>query len=114
MENHLVLAGTVSRAAEVRRSPAGIPIARFVLMHRSRKSVGGVTRDINCTIQVVASGEALAARARALRPGSMARVSGVIARASHHRGDFQLALHAEALELLSSDGSDASLLSTTD
>jgi len=102
----LVIAGQVSRAPQLRRSPAGIPIARFVIHHRSRQRAAGRERDAVCTIQVVASGPALQAQIGRLAVGSEVRVTGFISRADNRQGEHRLVVHADALEILHSGTAD--------
>lgn len=97
-----MLAGTVVRGPELRHSPAGIPIARFLLEHRSRQSEAGMSREAVCTLPVIVSGTQLQDTVRALAKGAQVRASGFLARANHRRGAFQLVLHAQNLELLAS------------
>ncbi len=97
-----MLAGVVVRGPELRSSPAGIPIARFLLEHRSQQSEAGLAREAVCTLPVIVTGTQLQNGVRTLAAGAQVRVSGFLARANHRRGAFQLVLHAQNLELLAS------------
>ncbi len=100
MDNHVVLAGEVLEAPETRRSPAGIPIARFALRHHSRQQEAGMNREVHCTITVIAAGEALQGGVKQLDGGSQVKVRGFLSRADNRRGEYRLVIHAEALEPL--------------
>jgi len=95
-----VIAGQVSRAPQVRRSPAGVPIARFVLQHRSRQRAAGREREAVCSLQVVASGSALEGAVAELAVGTAVRVSGFLSRADNRQGEYRLVVHADTLEIL--------------
>jgi primosomal replication protein N len=99
VDNHLVIAGMVSRAPETRRSPAGIPITRFTLQHKSQQMEAGRMREALMSIGVVASGEALAAVATKLEQGSMVRIEGFLTRSSHRHESCRLVLRAQRIEL---------------
>jgi primosomal replication protein N len=93
-DNELVLTGQLRRAAEVRTTPAGIPIARFVLVHRSRRKESGRMRDVECRIMVVASGAGLAKAIAGYPAGSWCRVRGFLSRAGYRAPDMRVELHA--------------------
>jgi primosomal replication protein N len=96
--NRLELDGSVVRTPDTRYSPAGIPITRFVLEHRSRQAEAGLEREVYCRIGVVACGEALAAKAKAPGTGDRVRVSGFIERNTNRQGEPRLVLHAVEIE----------------
>ena len=100
LDNRLVIAGAVCRAPETRYSPAGIPITRFVLEHRSRQQEAGAPRAAYCQMRVYAAGEALQAQAQRLTPGAQVRVQGFLCRADNRRGADALVLHAQHIEPL--------------
>lgn len=98
MDNRLVLAGIVGNEPETRYSPAGIPIARFTLNHRSQQNEAGMKRQVICNIGVIASGEALQRTVQQLNTGEEIRVTGFLARANNRQGENRLILHAERIE----------------
>lgn len=98
MPNRLVLSGTVCRAPETRTSPAGIPLTRFTLEHRSRQIEAGVEREATCRIVVVAAGESMRQTTVHLREGAHVTVSGFISRADARQGQAMLVLHAQQIE----------------
>jgi primosomal replication protein N len=93
-DNELVLTGQLLKAVRVRTTPAGIPIARFVLAHRSRRSEAGQLREVQCQLLVVVSGEALTAGVVAKAPGTWLRVKGFLSRAGYRAPDTRIELHA--------------------
>jgi len=102
----VVIAGQVSRTPQVRRSPAGIPIARFVLQHRSHQRAAGRDREAICSLQVVASGPALQGSIAELDIGTAIRVSGFLSRADNRQGEYRLVVHADTLEILQDASSE--------
>jgi len=99
-DNHLVLAGCVTTPCQTRYSPAGLPITRFTLEHRSVQTEAAIPREVRCRIQVLAGGTTLAKIAARLAPGNVVRVRGFVSRANHRQGEARLVLHAEHIEVL--------------
>lgn len=102
MDNRVLLAGEIVRIDETRHSPAGIPITRLLLDHRSAQQEAGLPREARCRLPVLICGQGLQALVRTLSPGHIIRVHGFLARANHRRGDAQLVLHATDIEPLHS------------
>ncbi len=96
MENRLAIAGELVETTERRVTPAGIPIVRFRLHHRSRRLEAGRERLVSCELQVVACGEPLASQAQALNVGDWVRITGFLSR-SDHRHERRLVIHAETI-----------------
>jgi primosomal replication protein N len=101
-ENCLVITGRVARAAHVRCSPAGLPIARFTLEHHSSQSEADFEREARCRIAVMACGEALSRVAAKLTAGAPVRVQGFVSRADHRHGENRLVVHAKKIAPLDS------------
>lgn len=101
MENRVVLDGVIAAIDPCRFSPAGIPIVRLVLEHRSAQREAGQPREARCRLPVVACGGELMSLTQQLTAGQTVRVHGFLARASHRRGDDALALHAEHIAIVS-------------
>lgn len=97
-DNRLILAGQVAGPVGRRETPAGIPIARFVLEHSSRQSEAEMSRQVRCRIQVVAAGEQLTQALEGLAPGEAVRVTGFIARAGYRSEEHRIVLHAQSIE----------------
>lgn len=95
--NRLVLAGEVTEVAELRYTPAGIPLLAFTLRHASQQSEAGMKRQVECEVSAIAMAQ-LAEQARHLRVGSQARVAGFLARKSLN--SRQLILHINELEII--------------
>lgn len=96
--NSLIIEGQVIRVPETRTSPAGIPISRFTLEHRSRISEAGMLREVRLRLIVVATGQALQGRIAALELNMPVRVEGFLARAGYRSADQRLVLHAHKIE----------------
>lgn len=103
--NQVLIEGRVSRAAQLRQSPAGIPIARFVLDHHSEQTQAGMRRQSRFRIVVIAAGTGLAEQAGRLERDDGVRVSGFLSRADSRSGDQRLVIHAEHIEYTGLEGS---------
>jgi len=99
VDNHLVITGVVARPPETRYSPAGIPITRFPLRHRSQQMEAGEMREATMSVGVVASGKELAAITAKLEQGSAVRIEGFLTRTSHRHESCRLVLRAQRIEL---------------
>ncbi len=95
-----MLTGELVGAVEHRRTPAGVPISRFTLRHRSHQTVAGFQRELSLSIAVVAAGEGFPGILTDLEEGRRLRVSGSLARAGHRSEERHLVLHAERIERL--------------
>jgi len=103
-DNELVFTGQLVKTAEVRTTPAGIRIARFVLAHRSRRSEAGQPREVQCRLSVVASGQALTAGITEHSPGTWLKVKGFLSRAGYRAADARIELHALEIRTVNVDG----------
>jgi primosomal replication protein N len=99
-DNHLIIAGSVCRGPETRFSPAGIPITRFTLEHRSQQWEAGVPREVGCRLAVMVVGARLQSSVAALALNGAVRVSGFLSRAGSRTAETQLVLHADSIEIL--------------
>ncbi len=95
-----MLTGTVCKTPETRYNPAGIPLTRFSLEHRSRQTEAGLDREAYCRIVVIATGEGLSIKAKVLTEGQSVRVAGFIARADSRQGQAKIVLHAQSIQAL--------------
>jgi primosomal replication protein N len=102
LHNQLVLSGVVCKAPETRYNPAGIPLTRLSVEHRSRQIEAGLEREAYCRIVVIATGQELSKKAQALSQGQAVKVAGFISRADSRQGQAMLVLHAQALQGLAS------------
>lgn len=76
--NQVQLEGVILPRMEERTTPAGLPVTRFQLEHRSKRSIAGLDRVVRCRITVTALGEDLVERARTFCVGDCCRVEGVL------------------------------------
>ena len=65
----------------MRYSPAGVPIAEAVMLHRSSQSVAGQTRQVECELTVQANGS-LAGQLAQLATGTQVKLEGALNRRS--------------------------------
>lgn len=103
-DNQLVFTGRLHKVAELRSTPAGIPIARFVLAHHSRRTEAGQAREVECRLSVVASGERLSALVYRLPAGTCLKVTGFLSRAGYRAPDTRIELHALDIQTVAADG----------
>ncbi len=103
-DNELVITGQLLKTAEVRTTPAGIRIARFVLVHRSRRSEAGQPREVQCRLSVVASGQALTAGITQYPRGTWLKVKGFLSRSGYRAADARIELHALEIQTVAVDG----------
>ena len=97
MDNQLVLGGQITRISETRRSPAGIPITRLVLEHRSVQYEANHPRKAQCRITVMVCGAELHRDLARLQVDQQVCVSGFISRANNRQGEARLVLHAVSI-----------------
>jgi primosomal replication protein N len=95
--NLLVLQGEVVQLAELRYTPAGIPLLSFSVRHASEQIEAGMRRKVECEITAIAMGE-LALRNQAIEPGTSVKVAGFLARRSLK--STQLVLHINQLDII--------------
>lgn len=93
------MAGIICKAAETRYSPAGVPLTRFTLEHRSKQTEAGMDREAYCKVVVIAAGDELMKTAVRLEIGQIVEVSGFVTRADSRQGQSRLILHAQRIEL---------------
>ena len=79
--NRLLISGVLTHVEPLRYSPAGVPIAEAVVLHRSSQSVAGQARQVECELTVQASG-ALAEHLARQATGTQMKMDGVINRRS--------------------------------
>ncbi|MFZ1492029.1 MAG: primosomal replication protein N [Candidatus Competibacter denitrificans] len=102
-DNCLIIVGYVVGQCEMRTSPAGVPIGRFLLEHRSSQMEAGLAREVYCRIPVVACGAPVANVVCDLVPGEAVRVRGFVGRANNREGEYRLVLHAAHIEIFNAD-----------
>jgi len=87
----------VTEVADLRYTPAGIPILGFTLHHSSQQNEAGMVRKAECEISALVIG-ALAEKSKGLLVGSSVRVVGFLARRSLN--SRQLIMHINELETI--------------
>ncbi len=105
-QNHAILEGELLQPPEVRHSPAGVPIARFLLSHRSVRPENGVDRPIALQVGVRVAGPALVRALDGVAPGTGLRVTGYLARPRLREGDTRLIIAASRIERLDGIGNN--------
>ena len=79
--NRLLISGEVIQLEPLRYSPAGVPIAEAVVLHRSTQAVASQPRQVECELTVQASGT-LAAQLARLATGAQVKLEGALNRRS--------------------------------
>ncbi|MBW8306966.1 MAG: primosomal replication protein N [Thiobacillus sp.] len=79
--NKLGISGTLIQVDPVRYSPAGVPIAEAVILHRSSQTVATQARQVECELTVQASGT-LATQLAQLATGAQVKLEGALNRRS--------------------------------
>ena len=95
--NLLVIEGVAGRIAELRYTPAGIPLLSFSLQHVSEQDEADMRRRVECEVPVIAMGN-IANQARQVQEGNVVRVTGFLAKRSLKSA--QLVLHVNKLEII--------------
>ena len=95
----MVISGVVTRLYEVRNTPAGIPITRFVLEHQSEQSEADLKRNIRCQIFIIASGNKLRSelKNKKLEVGLQMTIEGYLNQISFKGSNPQLCVNAEII-----------------
>jgi primosomal replication protein N len=94
--NQVQLGGEVTAREPLRYSPAGVPILALELIHRSRQSEGGVPRQVDLEIELVAIG-GVAVKLDAVLPGQRLTARGFLANRS--RRSRRVVLHVNEFEI---------------
>ena len=84
---------------EVRHTPAGIPIARFVLEHQSQQKEAGLTRNIFCRVLIIVSGGELNKTYKRLAVDEPVTVEGYLNQISFQGTDRKLCVNAESIRI---------------
>jgi len=90
--NRLVISGVLIQVDLVRYSPAGVPIAEAVILHRSSQAVASQTRQVECELTVQASGS-LASQLAQLVVGTQVKLEGALNRRSMNSRQLILILN---------------------
>ncbi|MDO8370560.1 MAG: primosomal replication protein N [Polaromonas sp.] len=92
--NRVELTACIAEASPLRYTPAGIPVANFVLEHESEMTEAGSTRQVKLTMKAVAFGT-LAEQTGQLPLGKPFRFTGFLVNA---RGSKSVVFHIQAIE----------------
>ncbi|MHB9118668.1 MAG: primosomal replication protein N [Burkholderiales bacterium] len=95
--NRVALCGRISELAEMRYTPAGLPVLHFSLSHDSEQIEAGFQRKIQCKVPAMAVADA-AQQMKEFALGDMVRIDGFLAQKS--RMGTQLVLHVKQIQLL--------------
>jgi primosomal replication protein N len=79
--NRLLISGALIQVEPLRYSPAGVPIAEAVILHRSTQAVAAQTRQVECELTVQASGP-LATQLAKLPAATQVKLEGALNRRS--------------------------------
>ena len=90
--NRVALSGQITELDDLRHTPAGLPIIRFVIAHVSDQVEGGHERRVECEVSALAVAETAQTLAR-MAVGDLLEVEGFLARKS--RNSMQLVLHVQ-------------------
>ena len=96
-QNEVVVSGVVHKLYEVRHTPAGIPITRFVLEHQSEQSEADLKRNIWCRVFIIASGKKLRRVVKNLEVGNEITVEGYLDQTSFKGSNPQLCVNAKII-----------------
>ena len=97
MENQLVIQGELTESDALRYTPAGIPILKFRLTHRSKQVEVGTEREVGCELEVVAF-EAQARLLATASLGTLLKIEGFLDRRS--RSGRTVVMHAKQIEFV--------------
>lgn len=92
-----MLAGEVVSEPSTRNTPAGIPIMRFTLQHRSVQCEAGNARKAECRIIVVACGDNVQT---GLKTGAHVVVEGFLSYESRRQMETRLVIHAHSIKVM--------------
>jgi primosomal replication protein N len=87
VSNCVELTGRLVDAAELRHSPAGVPIARALLEHDSEQREAGARRPIRFRVGLNAAGAGVAETLGALGVGEPIRVQGILRRSRQRNAE---------------------------
>jgi primosomal replication protein N len=95
--NAVSLTGQLAATEPLRHTPAGLPLFRFRLAHKSVQVEADFRRQVECEVACVAMGDAAVMLSR-LGGGTQVKVTGFLNR--KNRMSTQLVLHANSTEIV--------------
>lgn len=96
-QNQLTITGSIIELAQLRHTPAGVPVLNFRIAHVSEQIEAGLPRRVECELQAVALGQT-ALLLQGARPGDGARLTGFLA--AKGTRSKQTVLHVERIEFM--------------
>jgi primosomal replication protein N len=96
-QNQLTITGSIIELAQLRHTPAGVPVLSFRIAHASEQIEAGLPRKVECELQAVVLGQS-ALLLRGAKPGDGVKLSGFLAAKSTQ--SMQPVLHVERIEFL--------------
>ncbi len=96
-QNRIRLCGEVMSQAELRYTPAGVPVQQCRIRHRSQLVEAGVQRQVELELDAVAVGDISTGLAR-VQQGQFCCLSGFLAKKSLN--SQQLMLHVSSIEII--------------
>lgn len=100
-QNQLTITGSIIELAQLRHTPAGVPVLNFRVAHASEQIEAGLPRKVECELQAVALGQT-ALVLQGSKPGGGVRLTGFLA--AKGTRSSQPVLHVERIEFL--EGTD--------
>jgi primosomal replication protein N len=95
--NRLSISGSIIELAQLRHTPAGVPVLSFMIAHASEQIEAGQPRKVECELRAVALGQA-ALLLKGAKPGDGVELTGFLAAQSAR--SKQPVLHVERIEFL--------------
>jgi primosomal replication protein N len=96
-ENRLTITGSIIELAQLRHTPAGVPVLNFRVAHASEQIEAGLARKVECELPAVALGQT-ARLMQGARPGDEVKLTGFLAAKSAK--SKQPVLHVERIEFM--------------
>ncbi|MFM9971559.1 MAG: primosomal replication protein N [Burkholderiales bacterium] len=100
MENLVAIQGSVIESDALRYTPAGVPMLKFKLAHRSQQTEAGGNREVGCEIEAVAF-DAQARLLASAQLGVAVKIKGFLDRKT--KTGRALLLHANEIEFVVTD-----------
>ena len=76
-QNQLTITGNIIELAQLRHTPAGVPVLNFRIAHESEQIEAGLQRRVECELQAVALGQT-AHLLKGAKPGDGAKLTGFL------------------------------------
>ncbi|MBS3916751.1 MAG: primosomal replication protein N [Sulfuritalea sp.] len=95
--NELTISGCIIELAQLRHTPAGVPVLNFRIAHASEQIEAGLPRKVECELKAVSLGQT-AVLLRGAKPGDGVKLTGFLA--AKNSQSSQLVLHVERIDFL--------------